>query len=284
MRNKGRLGVALALAATMALAAAGSAIATTSSVKFNVTPSKKLGSAGKPAKLFVNTHSDYATGSFAGSHTNRTQLYFDKNILFKQSVVPKCPAAKVSGNLTLKQAMAKCGKTLVGSGTAQANAIVPGDSKACVLAFNRKPNGILIFTRVQINGPINCAKAATNTNGTLSILLQAPLKSNPAKTTPGGKLPPAYYKGGKWLDFNNITNVAALPLRDFKVTTGKGSPQTKLTGGKANFLRAKCTKRPGLGAPSKKWVMRYVFTYNNGPGQPNLPKRQAGNAKKGPCT
>ena len=114
--------------------------------------------------------------------------------------------------------------------------------------------GILLFTRLQVPGSFSCANPATNSGGNTTVILKAPLATNPASTTPGGALTPAYYQGGKWLDFANIPQ--GLPLSDFNVTTGKGSPETNLTGAKANFIKAKCTSRSGLGTPAKKWVMR----------------------------
>ncbi len=285
MRIKRRLGVVFALAATMALTAASSAFGTTSSVKFSITPNNPHGTF-KPSKLFVNTHTEYDSGPFPGSFTNRTQLFLDRNIQVNNNAVPvKCTDGQLSGATTMASAMntactgGQAKAALVGSGTAEANAASEGDSKACVLAFNRSPNGILLFTRVKIAGPISCANPNTNGAGDVPVLLKAVLSTNPASTSPGGALSSPYYQTGKKLDFNNITDVAGLPLRDFKVTTGKGAPQTNLIGAKANFIKAKCTSRAGLGAPAKKWVMRALFTYNTGPSTPNLSPTQVLNVK-----
>ena len=282
MRIKRRLAVVCALAAVTALGAVGvaQAIDANSTESFTVTPKTALGSAGKPVKLNIHTHTNY-TGS--GTKTDRTRLFFDKNIAFSQSVMPKCNASQLSGNITMAQAMAQCGTKLIGTGTAKANASAPQDTQACVLAFNRNPNGILLFTRVFLTGQTaNCATPASNGGGFTSILLQAPLATNPASTTPGGALAAAYYSGGKWLDFNNITSVASLPLSDFNVTVGKGAPGTNLTGTKANYIKAKCTSRAGLGSPAKKWVMRTIFKYTTG-----SPTEQVVNSKypsTGGCT
>ena len=214
---------------TAALGAVGMAQAldASSTSTLAVTPATGLGSAGKAVKLTVHTHTNYTVN---GTKTTRARLFFDKNITFNPSVVPKCATAGVSGNITMKQAMTACGTKLVGTGTAKANLASPGDIGGCVLAFNAvdanpkvagNQPGILLFTRLQIPGAINCANPATNQNGNGSILLQAPLATNPASTTPGGALTPAYYQGGKWLDFNNIPQTA--PLSDFNVQTGKGA-------------------------------------------------------------
>jgi hypothetical protein len=284
MRIKRRLTVVFALTAAAALGAVGiaQAINASSTATLAVSPTNPHGTF-KPSKLTIHTHTNYSVN---GTKTTRAQLYFDKNIQFNLSAVPKCPTASVSGNLTMKQAMAACKTRLIGTGTAQANLVNPGDVKGCVLAFNAtdaNPSkggnqpGILLFTRLQVPGSFSCANAANNQGGNTSILLQAPLATNPAKTNPGGSLTPAYYKGGKWLDFANIPQ--ALPLADFNVQTGKGAPQTALTGAKANYIKAKCTKRAGLGSPAKKWVMRTVFTYNSG-----SPLKQAVNNKTKACT
>jgi hypothetical protein len=254
------------------------AINANSTVSFNFTkvPAGTIGTTFKQGKIFVHTHTNY---SVSGTKTTRAQLYFDKNIAFSPTAVPKC--ATNFTNQTMKQAMALCGTKLVGTGKAQANLSTPGDVNGCVLAFNAKDAnptktgdqaGIILFTRLQVPGSFSCANPANNSGGNTTVILKAPLATNPASTTPGGSLPAAFYKGGKWLDFANIPQ--ALPLSDFQVTTGKGSPSTNLSGTKGNFVRAKCTARSGLGTPAKKWVMRTIFTYNSG-----SPLKQAVNSK-----
>jgi hypothetical protein len=259
------------------------AINANSTATLAVAPATGHGTTPDPVKLTVHTHTNYTV---AGTKTTRARLFFDKNIVFQPTAVATCPTASVSGNITMKQAMTACGGKLVGTGTAQANLSTPGDVHGCVLAFNAQDGnpsvggnqpGILLFTRLQVPGTISCASPATNQNGNGSVLLQAPLATNPASTTPGGALPAAYYQGGKWLDFNNIPQT--LPLSDFNVVTGKGAPSTNLTGTKANFIRAKCTSRAGLGTPAKKWVMRTIFKYNSG-----SPLEQVVNSKTGACT
>jgi hypothetical protein len=274
------------MATAIAVGAVGvaQAINANSTVSFNFTkvPAGTIGTTLKQGKLNVHTHTNY---SVAGTKTTRARLYFDKNFSFSPGAVPKCNANNISGNITMKAAMTACKSALVGTGTAQANLSTPGDVKGCVLAFNAldanasKANnqpGILLFTRLMVPGNISCANAANNTNGNATVLLRAPLATNPGSTTPGGPLPAAFYKGGKWLDFANIPQT--LPLSDFNVNTGKGSPQTNLSGSKGNFIRAKCTSRSGLGTPAKKWVMRTLFTYNSG-----SPLTQVVNSKRGPC-
>jgi hypothetical protein len=284
MRIKQRLIAVCALAVIAALAAGGTAwaINANSTATIAVSPTNP-GGTFKPSKLTLHTHTNY---SVAGTKTTRARLFFDKNLQFNLGAMPTCPTASVSGSITMKQAMAACGTKLVGTGTAKADLASPGDTNGCVLAFNAQDAnptvagnqpGILLFTRLQVPGTINCASPATNQNGNGSVLLQAPLATNPASTTPGGALPAAYYQGGKWLDFNNIPQT--IPLSDFNVAVGKGAPSTNLTGTKANYIKAKCTSRSGLGSPAKKWVLRTIFKYSSG-----SPLEQAVNSKTGACT
>jgi hypothetical protein len=287
MRIKRRLMVVCALAATAALAAVGMALANGSStVGLTVTPKTALGTAGKPVKLTIHTHTNYSDSS---TKTTRAQLYFDKNIVFSPTAVPKCDKQSIlnlSANPTLAQGMQACGTKLVGTGTAAANFTTPGDVHGCVEVFNAldgNPDvggnqpGVILLTRLQVPpGPISCANLSSNGQGNVTVFLQAPLATNPASTTPGGALPAANFQGGKWLDFNHIPQ--NLPLSDFNVQTGKGAPQTNLTGTKANFIKAKCTSRAG----KKNWKMRTVFTYNQG-----TPLKQAVNTTypaTGGCT
>jgi hypothetical protein len=287
MRIKRRLTVVVALAAATALGAVGvaQAINANSTVSFSISPATGHGTTADPVKLTVHTHTNYTV---AGTKTTRARLFFDKNIQFNLGAVAKCDGSTISGNITQQQAMAACGSKLVGSGTAAANLSAPGDVHGCVLVFNAldaNPSvggnqaGILLFTRLKFApyGTFNCNTPATNGGGDVTVLLQAPLATNPASTSPGGPLPAAYYQGGKWLDFANIPQ--GLPLSDFNVQTGKGAPKTNLTGTKANYIKAKCTSRAGLGTPAKKWVMRTLFTYNSG-----TPTVQVVNSKTGACT
>ena len=129
--------VAMALAGALALGAvalgSGNSTAT-----FQFTPDQVPKDVYAKGSLFVHTHTDYTT---AGTKTSRAQLNFDDDLKINTAGFPQCNSTSISGNLTLKQAMAACGSTKVGSGTAQANLTSPGDVHGCVLAFNGKPTG-----------------------------------------------------------------------------------------------------------------------------------------------
>jgi hypothetical protein len=123
----------------------------------------------------------------------------------------------------------------VGSGRAEANAMMPGDVKGCVLAFNGQPSSgrptLILFTRLQVTGSINCSSPATNTNGNTSVTLLGVLKG-------------ASGDFGTQLDVNNIPQT--LPLSDFKVTVEKGS-----------YVSARCHDA------NREWNLRTKFTYTS---------------------
>ena len=227
----GRMSVfALAVAVFGALALVGIAIASgDSTATFEFTPDKVPKRTYSKGKLFVHTHTDY-TG---GTRTLRTQLYFDDDLKIRTTRIPRCNAANISGNTTMKQAMARCGDAKVGSGRAEANAAVPGDVKGCVLAFNGQQSGgrptLVLFTRLNLVGPISCANPAQNTNGNTTVLLQGLLKG-------------ASGDYGTQLDVNNIPG--PLPLSDFQVSVKRG-----------RYVSARCHDG------NKTWNMKAKFTY-----------------------
>ncbi len=225
--------VVLAGAVAGALALAGIAIASgDSTATFQFTPDKVPKRTYAKGKLSVHTHTDY-TG--VGTKTFRTQLYFDDDLKISTTRIPRCNVANISGNITMKQAMAKCGDAQVGSGRAQANLTTPGDVNGCVLAFNGKPSGgrptLVLFTRLQVPGLINCSNPASNQNGNTTVLLQGLLKG-------------ASGDYGTQLDVNNIPQ--GLPLSDFKVSVKRG-----------RYVSARCHDG------NKTWNMKTRFTYVN---------------------
>jgi hypothetical protein len=233
----------LALAVTGAVAAAGIALAAdaTSTVSFNFTkvPAGALGTTFKSGKLNVHTHMTYLTPK---TDTTRAQLYFDNDIKFNQTAAPKCNTASTAYNnaKTLKQAMAACGSALVGTGTAKVNIKAPGDTTACVLAFNATVNskpGLALFASAIPFKSYSCANPANNSQGTTAVRVSATFNTNPTSLGPD-------FAGGKWLDFDGSGVPSATPLSDFNVTLQKGT-----------YVQAKC------GDANKQLNMRTVFTY-----------------------
>ena len=243
------------LAAAVALAVVGVAAAAP-----NGNSSSLQGSGFQPLKLpkntykngalIVHTHANYAQPGNVpqGGYTDHAQIYFDNDGKLNTSGVPKCDASKISGNISMKDAMAACGNAKVGTGKAQALTVLPAGAKTvqgCVLVFNGKPNASgqatdLIFTRFQVSVPssINCANPATNQNGNVTVLLNGTVKPNPASLG-------ADFKGGKMLDVPNIPRT--LPLSDFLVTTQRG-----------NYITARCHDA------NKQLNIKGKFTYSDG--------------------
>jgi hypothetical protein len=236
MRIRRRYAAILAIAAIGALAAAGAAFAVTNNVStatFKVTPNTGLSKTTfKNAALNVHTHTtflhpgDKANGGFVKD----VKLYFDSDLKFNTTAVPVCN--KNLANTTEKQAMALCGSSLVGKGTAQAtntaNATIPG----CVIAFNGPNSTIILHSRFVIPSP--CPNPSTSTAGSVDAILK-------------GTLTNAGVAGfGKKLDVPNI-DTQPLPLKDFVTTVQKLS-----------YVQARCSATP--------LQMRTVFTYS-GTGQ-----------------
>jgi hypothetical protein len=263
MRIRMRYGAPLALAAAVGLVVVGVAVAAPNGNSSSLQgsgfqPLKLPKNTYKPGALIVHTHANYANPGSAtqGGYTDRAQLYFDDDGRLNPNGVPKCDKAKITGNITMKQAMTRCGTAKVGAGTAQA-LLGPSTVKGCALVFNGKPNAQgqptdLIFTRFQVSVPsnINCANPANNQSGNAAVLLDGTVKPNPASLGPD-------FSGGKMLDIPNIPRT--LPLSDYNVRTQRGA-----------YVSARCHDA------NKQLNIKGKFTYSDGQSD------TVGSAK--PCT
>ena len=222
MRIRRRHAAVLVVGAIGALVAASVAFAitnNTSTLSAKITPNTGLSkTAYENVSLFVHLHTNFAhPGDKAhGGFVKDVKLYFDSDLKFNTSAVPACN--KNLANTTEKQAMALCGSSLVGKGTAQAtstaNATIPG----CVLAFNAPNSKLILHSRFVINPP--CPNPSTSTAGSVDAILKGTL-------TAAGK--PGY---GKKLDVPNI-DTQPLPLKDFTTTVQKG-----------NYVQGRCSASP----------------------------------------
>ena len=238
------LGIVVALAVAGALAASGIAMAAVnahSTFTFKLSPSTLPKKTYKPASLLTNLVTGYKLPG--NNHVNgaveRTQIFLDKNWKINPSVTPKCAASQLAGK-TMSQAVATCGKAMVGTGIATANANGSFIIHGCVLLFNGPPQSgrptLNVFTRLQVGNPstITCKDPAHNNQGNATVLLTGVLKDASAPY-------------GKVLDVNHITQAAAFPLEIFRTTIHKG-----------NYLTARCN------AADKTWRMQTTWTYNSG--------------------
>ena len=240
MRIRRRYAVLLVVSAIGALVAASVAFAitnNTSTLSAKITPNTGLSKTTyKNVSLFVHLHTNFAhPGDKAhGGFVKDVKLYFDSDLKFNTTAVPACN--KNLANTTEKQAMALCGSSLVGKGTAQATSTANATINGCVIAFNGPPSSgnptIILHSRFVINPP--CPNPSTSTAGSVDAILKGTL-------TAAGK---AGY--GKKLDVPNI-DTQPLPLKDFTTTVQKG-----------NYVQGRCSASP--------LHIQGVFTYS-GSGQ-----------------
>jgi len=255
MRICKRLALILGLTGAGVWALSGVALATSSTSTFEFTPSTVPKEVYKSGKLAVHTHTTYTS---AGQKTDRAQLDFDNDLRIRTSGIPQCNKSSIAGNVTMAQAMSACATAKLGSGTALANAASPGDTQACVLAFNGQPSSgrptLLLFTRVFVTGQTrNCSNPAGNTSGFTTVLLEGVIRS-------------ATGDFGSQLDVNHITSVAALPLSDFRVSVKRGG-----------YVSARCQDA------NRQWNLNTTFTYANPSASQTVTDAQTCQVAQGPA-
>ena len=248
-----------------ALAVAGIALAAAhSTVAMSFSPSAlpPPGPGYTSGKLSVHTHTSYTFPGMAnpGGATQRGQLYLDDDLRFNTNAVPKCAPSSLDGDtITLQQAMAACGSSLVGTGTLKAiapdNPNGAGDQSffvnGCLRIFNGQgtTSEILLFARSNVSNPstINCS--TDGVQGNFSNLVRGDLIANPSAAGPDYADPDncsAPSRLGCQLDINNITTETPLPLADINFAIQQGG-----------FLAARCDDTP------QRLNLRTVFTYND---------------------
>ena len=244
MRSKRRIAVLLALATAGALAVAGIAYATSSTVTVHFTPSNVPTSTYQNGAINVHTHTNYTNVN--SNFTDKAQLNFDNDIKVNIGATAKCNKTQISGTKTMAQAMAACGSKLIGKGTATA-AAGANTVHACVLAFNGAGTGghVLLFTRANAAPPftINCSNPSSNTSGNTNVLLDGKLSANPSSLGTD-------FANGKQLLFSGIHAASPLPLTDFNVTVGKPTV--------GNYVSARCHDS------NHQWNLKTKFTYSSG--------------------
>jgi hypothetical protein len=243
----GRRLVVFAVAAAVALALGGTALAgaisNSSSIKGSrFSPSKLPKQEFRKGKLFVHTHTNYANpGNRAqGGFVHRARLFFDDDFKIRTKAIPTCAGNFASGT-TLASAMAACKPAKIGKGTA--STAPTSNFPGCVLAFNGHKRGhkptVVLFARVTLmaNGTANCRHPAHNTSGDTSVTLVGVLKR-------------ARGDFGRVLDVNGV-DTAPLPLDDFTTTVKRGK-----------YVRARCHDG------NRRLNIKAKFTYS-GSGQPS---------------
>jgi hypothetical protein len=240
LRPRRLLVIGAVLTSFLLVTGVGWAANASSTFNFAFSPGTAPKTTFKAGSLLTNLVTGYVEpgNDHPGGAVERTQIYLDKNFKINPKAVPTCPASKLAGK-TMSQAISTCGKSLVGTGTATANANGAFIVNGCVLLFNGPLQAGLptlnVFDRVQIANPshITCGNPSTNNQGNGTVLLKGTLRD---ATAPYGQV----------LDVNHITQSAAFPLEIFKTTIKKG-----------NYVSARCAASDHL------WHMKVTWTYND---------------------
>jgi hypothetical protein len=232
----------LAVAVAIPVNSAQSAISS-QTIKSAVTPTKLSKSAKTPTPASIRVDVDANWDSFSGAGNPspaavNTDIDFDKDLIFNTKPVKPCVLSKLSGTTT-DQAIAACGASKVGTGSASLNGII-GPLTAQVTAFNGTPSGgsstIYLHTRVS--------------NPPLTTILVGTLSKSPAGAPYGSRLHvpiPAQQLGG---GFEVITHFDTTVNKKFKITK-KGK---KI---KSGYVTSTCR--------DKKIQVQGVFGYGTAP-------------------
>jgi hypothetical protein len=260
-----RCAVVLALATAGALTVTGIAAAASPTAGLSFMPNNPHG-VFTPGHLFLGANTEYTTA--LSETATRIEHRLDDDFQFSPNAVPKCNPVDITGNMTMQQALQKCGpaagaaknawlwpaNALFSNGQAVFNVADTEFPTACVLAFNGSgsTSEVLLFIRVKLNqamGPIDCGGPTTNTDGDISFLLQGDLKANPAIggdfTDPDNCSAPDPRRGCQ-IDLNNVS-LGPMRLVSLNISFKRG-----------NYVRARCVDPP---AGNRKWNLQARFTY-----------------------
>jgi len=245
MRKKNYvIGATALLAVAVAIPVTGAQSAVTSQTISSTLSPLKLSKSAKtptPASIRVDVDANWDSFSGAGNPTPapvNTAVDFDKDLIFNTKPVKPCDLSKLSGTTT-DQAIAACGASKVGAGSARLNGVI-GPLSGVVTAFNGSPSGgsptIYLHTRVS--------------NPPLTQVLVGTLVKSPSGAPYGTRLNvpiPAQQLGG---GFEVITHFDATVNKKFKIKK-KGKKV------KSGYVTATCR--------DKKIQVQGVFNYGAAP-------------------
>jgi hypothetical protein len=239
------IGAVALLAIAVAIPAIAQSAVTSQTIKSAVTPSKLSKSRATPTPASIRVDVDTAWNAYTGvgnpsPASVNTDVDFDNALIFNTKPVKTCAASALTGTTT-DQAIAACGSSKVGTGSATLNGVI-GPLNAVVTAFNGAPVGgkpqILLHTRVA--------------NPPLTTVLVGTLDKSPAGKPYGSRLHvpiPAQQLGG---GFEVITHFDTTVTKKFKIKK-KGKTI------KSGYVTATCPK-------AKKIQVQGVFGYGTAPG------------------
>jgi hypothetical protein len=180
MRKRTFLSGALALVVVAAVPAVASAAVSSQTIKGAASPAKASTSPklAKPVALRVDTDTNYSTFEpFPSSYASSVNVDFDNDFTFNTKGIPTCDPTKLP-NTTTEAAIAACGQSKVGTGSAtvRGNALF-GSANGVVTAFNGAPQGAnpVLLLHARIGPPLNTTSVLTG------VLTPSPLHGDYGK-------------------------------------------------------------------------------------------------------
>ena len=149
----------MGLAAVVALASVGTAVAftTTQLINGKVTPTKRPKAERVPATLFVDVSATTDNPNGVPSPATLGKVDFDKDGAFYQKGLATCDPSQFTSATTTQQAKSACGPSQIGTGSA--NILIPtGPSTAAInvsaviTVFNGKHKTIVLHTYNTLSG------------------------------------------------------------------------------------------------------------------------------------
>jgi hypothetical protein len=153
MRNRTRIAGVAALAVAGVFAAVGSASATnaTQTIEGTITPSDLPAGKFKPASVNIDVSTDTDPAGGVLDPANRAVIDFDDSIKFTTKGMAQCK--KNIEGLSTEEALDKCKKAKVGSGSGVARAGTT-NVPAVVTAFNGPNKTILLHSATAVGSPV----------------------------------------------------------------------------------------------------------------------------------
>ncbi len=246
MRKRNYVIGALAVAVAAVLPAGASAAVTSQTIKFAANPAKASKSPKTPTPVSVRVDTDSTWDAYGPAPTAPTpattdaDIDFDNDFVFNTKGIPTCNPTSLAGTTTAA-AVAVCGSSQVGSGSATLNGAV-GPRTAVVTAFNGTPvNGqpqLLLHTRLD---SLN-----------ITQILPGVLQTSPLGGDYGKRLHvdvPAAQIGGGFEVITHFDTTVSKPLT-IKKKVGKKTVKVK-----SGYVVASCRDK------NRTWNISSVFSF-----------------------
>ncbi len=184
-------------------------VPTGQTLQATVSPSKQPKASFGAAKLRAIIHTTYSD-FMASPPPMETLFKVDNQIRFFNGNTPACPQATLLGAITPEAVQAQCGRSVVGSGTAEVNASqFPFTAPNPVVLVSGGGTTLYVWVRIA---------------GALTLVLTG-----------------NYAKGSNTLDFTGLPNTPGTNLTNFDISFNK-----KRTGGSTYYVMARCKRSKWL--------------------------------------